>query len=752
MSGEATVGGRVRIGIDVGGTFTHAVAVDAATLELRGKAKVPTTHDAADGVARGVVNALHTLLADSRIAPADVQLIAHSTTQATNALLEGDVAPVGIVGMARGPSAALARMQTAIAPITLAPRRVLAISHRFIRSERVDPASIDAAIDGLLRDGAQVIVAAEAFSVDDPSRETLVCERAAARGLIATATHHVSRLHGLRIRTRTAVINASMLPRMLRTAEMTDRAVRESDIRAPLMIMRSDGGIMTLAEMRRRPILTMLSGPAAGVAAALLYARVSDGVFLEVGGTSTDISVIRNGRCQVRSAEIGGQKLHVATLDVRTVGVAGGSLAYLRDDRIEQVGPRSAHIAGLPYLSFMEGAAESLRADAFEFEGDRFAAVMSGPSDRAASDRRPAAMSHGDKARTGDSGVTTASSGRWALTPTCAANLMGLVPDGDPARGNRDAIEAGFAALAAATSAGGPRESAQRILDLATDRVILLIEDLLRDYRLDRDVVRLVGGGGAASAIVPHVAKRMELPFSIVPNADVISAIGVALALVRDTIERTVISPRDDDIRRIRQEAFESVLKMGAAPESIEVVVEVDARRNLLRATAEGATDIRRHEREDAAGVVDQAERARLVAASMGPGPAPTREQAAGGFELWAAERERTRLWRFGRERRRAVRVLDRRGVIRWQSSHADFTVSTAAAADRDLEALAERHTRYSDAGATIPRCFALLGGRIINLAGLVEMKQVLEVLRLELARVAGDESCLLLVEPPGTS
>ncbi len=749
MSEVATIGGRVRIGIDVGGTFTHAVAIDAATLELRGKAKVPTTHDAADGVARGVVDALHRLLADSRIAPADVLLIAHSTTQATNALLEGDVAPVGIVGMARGPSAALARMQTAIAPISLAPGRVLAISHRFIRSERVGPDTIDAAIDGLARDGAQVIVAAEAFSVDDPARETLVCERAAARGLIATATHHVSRLHGLRIRTRTAVINASMLPRMLRTAEMTDRAVRESGIRAPLMIMRSDGGIMTLAEMRRRPILTMLSGPAAGVAAALLYARVSDGVFLEVGGTSTDISVIRNGRCQVRSAEIGGQKLHVATLDVRTVGVAGGSLAYLRGDRIEQVGPRSAHIAGLPYLSFLERAPEPPRAEAFEFEGDRFATVTTGPTDHAAGERRPRA----ERAEpgSGESGITNELGGHWALTPTCAANLLGLVPEGDPARGNRDAIEAGFAALAAAKSAGGPRDCAERILDLASDRVIALVDDLLRDYRLDRDVVRLVGGGGAASAIVPHVAKRMGLPFSTVPNADVISAIGVALALVRDTIERTVISPRDDDIRRIRQEAFESVLRMGATPESIEVVVEVDARRNLLRATAEGATDIRKQEHDGAAGVVDPGERERLVAASMGPGPAPTRELTAGGFELWAAERERTRLWRFGRERRRAVRVLDRRGVIRWQSSHADSAASTAAAADRDLEALAERHTRYSDAGATIPRCFALLGGRIINLAGLVEMKQVLEVLRLELSRVAGDETCLLLVEPPGT-
>ncbi len=723
---------RLRVGIDVGGTFTHAVAIDAATLELVGRAKVPTTHTAREGVARGVVESLLTLLAACHAGPDEVVLIAHSTTQATNALLEGDVAPVGIVGLGPGASRVLAARQTRIAPIRLAPGRALRLYHRFIPSERATDAAIRTALEALRRDGAEVIVAAEAFSVDDPARERRVVELAGELGLPATATHQVSRLHGLRIRTRTAVINACMIPRMLATADLTERAVREAGIRAPLMIMRSDGGVMDIEQMRRRPILTMLSGPAAGVAAALLFARVSDGIFLEVGGTSTDISVIRNGRCQVRSAEIGGQKLHVSTLDVRTLGVAGGSLVYLRDGRVAQVGPRSAHIAGLPYLSFTERSPATFRAARHEFEGDTFLTVDAG----------------GEK---------------LAVTPTCASNLLGLVAAGDPAAGRLDAIRAGFAALAPPP----PEAHASAILDAAARRVAPVVEGLVRDYKLDRGLVRLIGGGGGASAIVPYLARVMKLPCETVACADVISAIGVALALVRDTVERTVVSPSEEDIRLIREEALASVLRMGAAPDTVEVFVEVDSKRNLLRATAEGSTEIRQQDLR--ARALSAAEREHLVATSMGlavPGPPfdavrrrgpadaadgrPTIAAATAGFEVWRARRHARRLFGLVREARTLIRVLDAAGSIRWASNHADLETSTAAEAEATLERLAERYTRYTDAGATIPRCFVLLAGRIIDLSGLVEMKQVLEVLRLELRRHAAQTPCVLLVDVGG--
>src|SRR5436190_13285700 len=158
------MGRQARIGIDVGGTFTKAVVLDNDTHEIIAQAVVPTTHTAAEGVAAGVIEAFRQSLATARIAPSDVVFIAHSTTQATKALLEGDVAAVGVVGMGRGAvESRLARSQTVIGDIELSAGRVIASRHAFLRSDDLTTAAVEAAIAGLRQQGVRVIVASGAF-------------------------------------------------------------------------------------------------------------------------------------------------------------------------------------------------------------------------------------------------------------------------------------------------------------------------------------------------------------------------------------------------------------------------------------------------------------------------------------------------------------------------------------------------------------------------------------------------------------
>ena len=104
-----------------------------------------------------------------------------------------------------------------------------------------------------------------------------------------------------------------------------------------------------------------------------------------------------------------------------------------------------------------------------------------------------------------------------------------------------------------------------------------LVRQLLKDYAMDKDQTVLVGGGGGAAAVVPHLAKTLGMKHRIAKNAQVISPIGVALSLVRDTVERTIPNPSQEDILRIREEAERQVIKAGAKPDTVEVHVEIDA-------------------------------------------------------------------------------------------------------------------------------------------------------------------------------
>lgn len=714
QSDQRGAAGPIRVGIDVGGTFTHAVAVDNETLQVVAHVVTPTTHRAQEGVARGIVEAFRKLR-DEAGPDRRVVLLAHSTTQATNALLEGDVAKVGVMGLGSGVEAIKAKADMNLGPIELAPGKHLDSRLDFVNPR--DDGATEAIKGGLRRmadEGVTAVVAAEAFSVDDPRGEVAVMEMAAQAGLPACGTHEMSGLYGLRVRTRTAVLNASILPKMIETALMTDASIKKLDVKAPLMVMRSDGGVMSLDEVRKRPVLTLLSGPAAGIAAALMYLRASDAVFLEVGGTSTDICLIKNGRAAIKSAVLGGHPTYLKTLDSRTLGIAGGSLLR-RDGTGIDVGPRSAHLAGVGYASFtpLQGALKV--SEVSPIAGDPPYLV-----------------------------IEDAHGARVGLTTTDAANLVGAVPEGDYARADaanaRPAFEAAAAFLSTTADA-----LARQMLDCAAAKVRPTVETLLKEYEMGDRAVKLVGGGGGAAAIVAWLAQVMKLPFEIAPRAEVISAIGAALAMVKETIERNMLDPTQEDLAALRAEVERRVVAMGADPSTVEVLVEVDGQKKVVRATATGSVEF------SARDVLSQdvGDEGRMAAVRESAGADVTVKPlgATDFLHVYESVREQKKLFGLITSRRTTAWVTDGRGSIKLQVPEGRVSVASGAEALKALEGVISRHTSYGDAGAQVPAVQVVAGRKVIDLSALQSADQMMAMARADLTSLIGAEKVFFLVK-----
>ena len=714
---------KIRIGIDVGGTFTHAVALDHQSYEVIAHAVTPTTHSSRYSVSEGIIKTFQDVLVQTGAAPEDVVFVAHSTTQATNALLEGDVAKVGVVGMGRGLEAIKAKTDTMIADIPLNESKALHTAHSFLNTDPKEftQAKINQVIEELRKKGCSVIVASEAFGVDDPHREDMVTSLAQQLGLPATASHEISQLYGLKVRTRTAVINASILPKMTQTADMTNESIQRSGITAPLMIMRSDGGVMDIQQMRKRPILTLLSGPAAGIAAALMYANVSDGIFLEVGGTSTDISVIHNGKAMVKSASVGGHSTFLKTLDSRTVGIGGGSMIRIDSaGQVRDVGPRSAHIAGLTYLAFAEPEElqDARPVLAAPIEGD--------PPDHLMMEN-PAGK-------------------RFAVTLTDAAMMAGAVQPSDYAFGNLENVRLCFDKLS--EEYGQPPQAfAEAVLDKAIQRVDATVQALLQDYQLDPKLLSLVGGGGGCTTGVPWLSRHTGIRYVIADKAEVISAIGAAMAMLRDTVARTVIDPTPEDIAAIRRQAVDSLISMGAAPDSIEVQMEIDQQKNIVQATATGSLQM---EQQDLGmGRASQEELSQIAADSLRvqPGQETLAGQTEGLF-IFSSVRRVSRLFGLFHRDEQDFRVLDRRGVVKLQVNNGQLLCTSGGRFSADLDAFLQEVSSYNDAGQILPEVFVLHGSRIVDLSSVLVHDQVMQLAALELEGAAPDTPICVLTHP----
>jgi len=707
----------VRIGIDVGGTFTDAVAIDNETYELIGAVKIPTTHYALEGVAAGIIQVLKDLMQKYSIRTEDVVFIAHGTTQATNALLEGDVVKVGIITTGSGIQGAKSKTDTTIGSIPLTSKKNLVTCNEYInstQSQQIDR-HLDEAIEALKKQGVGAIVATEAFSVDNPENENRIVSRCSEAGIPATAGNDVSKLYGLKVRTRTAVINASILPKMLDSVNMTESSIKEAAITAPLMVMRCDGGVMTVAEVRNRPIMTILSGPAAGVAGALMYEKLTDGMFFEVGGTSTDISCVKDGRVVMKYAEVGGHKTYLNSLDVRTVGIGGGSMIEIKGGTIYSVGPRSAHIAGLGYEVY---------ADPNEIVDPVLRMIIPIEQDP-------------------DYAYVECSNGKqFALTLSGAANICGYVKPEDYAYGNRDAAVKAWAPLAESMRVS-VEEAAKKVLALSAEKNGAVIKGIVNELGLDLSSVIFVGGGGGASTVVPFLAETFGCKHRIAKNAEVISPIGVALAMVREVIERTVSKPTEQDLLSLRHEAIKMATKSGAMPETTEVKIEIDSRLNKIRAIVTGTTELRTKHIGAMKKSTDDLKQ--IVAENLHTDTEKVNYVVDNG-DIFAFSCEVIEK-RFGvfKKRMNSVRLIDADGVIRLQRKNAEIYFCSAGKWMAAVNRIIDEMSVFGDAGHEMPNIYIAVGQRIVDLSSMQQSSQITSLCEVELAGVAPDEKLVLI-------
>ncbi len=699
----------VRMGIDVGGTYTKCVAMDNTTHEIIGKNQVKTTHDDKAGVAAGVVKSFQNCMSESGIAPEDVVFVAHSTTQATNAFIEGDVATVGVIGVAGGGlEGLLAKPQLALKDIILDEKvgRKITVHNEFIKKKALTDESITAAVKSLVGKGTQVIVASMAFGVDSMDEEHRIHSVAESHGMPVSMASDITKLYGLTRRTRTAAINASILPKMMSTANATESSVRATGITVPLMIMRGDGGVMEINEMRKRPILTALSGPAASVMGSLMYLRASNAIYFEVGGTTTNIGVIKNGRPGVDYAKIGGHDTYINSLDVRILGCAGGSMVRINNHGVEDVGPRSAHIAGCEYACFTPEE---------EFVNPQIEMLSPKPSDPA--DYVAIRLQNGK---------------RVCFTNTCAANVLGLIEEQYFARGNANSARKAMQPVADKLGIT-VEELATQILEKDFEKVNACINALAEKYQLDHDAMKLVGCGGGAASLVPYCAKKMGLQYVIPENAEVISSIGVALSMVRDVVERVIPNPSQADIKELKQEAVDAAINSGASPDTVEVHIEIDSQTGKVTAIATGSTEVKT---TDLLKECDEAEAEQLAKEDFG----------AKATDIYLAEKTDKFFVYSGKssDNRTPMRIVDKKGFIKVQCSDASVVKTKAGEYKEIVRTMWQDLATFKTDTVLRPDYYICVGPRVCDYSA-VDLDQVELLMELDIMDREPDEEILVV-------
>ena len=504
-------------GIDVGGTFTDLVLVDEASGEVR-LAKVPTT---TDNQAFGVLAALD----EAGVPLADLAAVVHGTTTTTNAMLERKHARVGLITTGGFRDVLELGRRTRPRPygMTGSFRPLVERELRLEVGERIDAdggvvrpldeAGVDAAARRLLALGAESVVIHFLHSYINPVHEQRAAEivRRVWPNPYVTVGHTLLSEYREYERGVTAAVNAAIQPVLHRYIERLTRELAGRGFGAELLVMQGNGGTVGARIVAEHAVNTVMSGPASGVIAAAYTATQSglpNVVTYDMGGTSTDVALIQDGRPAV-STELEleyAMPIHVPMVDVHTIGAGGGSIAYVNDAGMLQVGPESAGATPGP-VCYGRGGEQVTITDANLVLG------RLNPVKLLAVDH-PVAL---DRLR--------------ALVDAQVGQPLGLAPD----------------------------QAAAAVIRIANDRMAGAIRMVSLARGHDPRDFALLAFGGAGPLHAVALARELAIPKVLIPaRPGLTNALGCAVADVRHDFVRTVNRPlpevADDLVQRVLAE------------------------------------------------------------------------------------------------------------------------------------------------------------------------------------------------------
>ncbi|HWF98181.1 MAG TPA: hydantoinase/oxoprolinase family protein [Steroidobacteraceae bacterium] len=630
--------GELWIGLDTGGTYTDAVALDGGQRVIA-SAKALTTHwDLSVGLGAALRSVLSEL---PQGAQQRISLVSVSTTLATNAVVENRFSPICaiLVGF-NDRMAAETGIEKQLGGVVVRVRG----GHDPTGTEEqaLDEADIEAAVREFGPRVEAFAVAAQ-FSVRNPEHELRIRERIRALcGKPVTCSHELSAQLNAPKRALTAALNARLVPHIRHLLDAVGQTLERETVRAPLMVVKGDGTLMRASVAIDYPIETVLSGPAASVVGAAFLTGLNDFAVADMGGTTTDVAIIIDGHPVVRvdGAVIGGWRTMVQAIDVHTSGLGGDSEVHFDREARLRVGPRRVRPLSLLAHQFPEvlaeltllAGAERLPPFAGQF-GHRNPGREAGPDlDRlelrvweamATTPRRldqVARTTQGAEAlrRLVDRGLATLA----GFTPSDALHVLGR-----QGGWSRDAARLGAAILAteernvtARKGKDSPEAMAERIHELVIRqavRVVLesalaqdpgvephngrwgplgilidrVVEGRPASRLLDaqpRLVHPLVAIGAPAAAFYPEVARRLGARLLVPEHAAVCNAVGAVVGVVSETVDILVNQPQFK-VFRVHDPA--GIRDFAEAEEAIAAAKQVSRELALAAARRAGAID-----------------------------------------------------------------------------------------------------------------------------------------------------------------